>query len=118
MLHKLLKEESGAALGLAVIMIVLIGVMGAGLLTFVMTDLNAVVEVNQGQKALETAEAGVQAARWELLTDATADATTNGYDGNNSNGNSSWSALTAVFTSTGPPLRSRSDRTIRRHPEA
>jgi hypothetical protein len=38
--------ESGVALGLAVIMILLIGVMGAGLLTFVWSDLETVVEVN------------------------------------------------------------------------
>ncbi len=93
MLRRLLKEESGVALGLAVIMIVLIGVMGAGLLTFVMTDLNAVVEVNQGQKALEAAEAGVQAARRELISDATANATTNKYDSNTGNGDSSWSPV-------------------------
>ena len=58
------------ALGLAVIMIVLIGVMGAGLLTFVRSDLEAVVEVNQGQRALSLADAGVQAARRQLRSDA------------------------------------------------
>lgn len=92
-LKRLLKDEAGVALGLAIIMIVLIGMMGAGLLTFVMADLNAVVEVNQGQKALETADAGVQAARRQLLSDATANATTNVYDNNTGNGNSPWSAV-------------------------
>jgi hypothetical protein len=71
MFTRFLKDESGMALALAVIMIVLIGVMGAGLLVFVRNDLQAVVEVNQGQRAFETAEAGVQAARRQLLTDAT-----------------------------------------------
>src|SRR5215210_3025551 len=71
MIRRLVKDESGVALGLAIIMIVLIGVMGAGLLVFVRNDLNALVEVNQGQKAVEAADAGVQAARRQLLSDAT-----------------------------------------------
>ena len=93
MARRLVRDESGVALGLAVIMIVLIGVMGAGLLTFVSNDLNAVVEVNQGQKALEAADAGVQAARRQLLSDATANATMNIYDSSTSNGDSSWSPV-------------------------
>lgn len=93
MVRRLVKDESGVALGLAIIMIVLIGVMGAGLLTFVSNDLNAVVEVNQGQKALESADAGVQAARRQLLSDATANATMNIYDSSTSNGDSSWSPV-------------------------
>ena len=48
----------------------LIGVMGAGLLTFVQSDLEAVVEVNQGQRALSLADAGVQAAKRQLRSDA------------------------------------------------
>lgn len=91
MVQRLVKDESGVALGLAIIMIVLIGVMGAGLLVFVRNDLLAVVEVNQGQKALESADAGVQAARRQLLSDATANATTNIYDTSTSNGDSPWS---------------------------
>lgn len=67
MFRRLTKEEVGVALPLAVIMIVLIGVMGAGLLTFVRNDLEAVVEVNQGQLALETADAGVKAAKNQLI---------------------------------------------------
>jgi hypothetical protein len=70
MLERLGRNESGVALGLAVIMVVLIGVMGAGLLTFVRSDLEAVVEVNQGQRALSLADAGVQAARRQLRSDA------------------------------------------------
>lgn len=65
-----LRDESGVALGLAVVMVVLIGVMGAGLLTFVQSDLEAVVEVNAGQRALSLADAGVQAARRQLRSDA------------------------------------------------
>jgi hypothetical protein len=65
----LAKDESGMTMGLAVIMIVLIGVMGGGLLTFVQRDLNAVVEVNKGQKAFELADAGVQLARQHIKRD-------------------------------------------------
>lgn len=67
MFRRLVREESGMTMGLVVIMVVLIGVMGAGLLTFVTTDLSAVVEQNQGQKALEKADAGIRAARMEIL---------------------------------------------------
>lgn len=75
------------------VMIVLIGVMGGGLLVFVRNDLEAVVEVNQGQRALEAADAGVQAARRQLLSDATANDTTNIYDNNDANGDSPWSPV-------------------------
>lgn len=68
MVKKLIRDESGIALGLAVIMIVLIGVMGAGLLVFVRNDLEAVIEVNNGQKALDIADSGVQVARQQILS--------------------------------------------------
>ncbi len=67
MFRRLIREEQGVALGLAIVVVVLIGVMGAGLLVFVSSDLEAVVEVNQGQVAFETADAGVKAARRHLL---------------------------------------------------
>jgi hypothetical protein len=67
MLRWILKEQSGIALALAIIMIVLIGVLGAGLLAFVQRDLEAVIKVNQGQRAFEIAEAGVQVAKQQLL---------------------------------------------------
>jgi hypothetical protein len=57
------------ALGLAIIVVVLVGVMGAGLLTFVATDLQAVVEVNRGEQAFELAEAGVEVAKAHLAND-------------------------------------------------
>jgi hypothetical protein len=69
MFERFLKDESGVALGLAVIMIVLIGVMGAGLLVFVRNDLEAVVEVNQGQRATDIADAGLHAARQQIMGD-------------------------------------------------
>lgn len=68
MIKRFIDDESGVALGLAVIMIVLIGVMGAGLLVFVRNDLETVIEVNQGQQAINMADAGVQAAKNHLLT--------------------------------------------------
>lgn len=70
MLRFLARDESGMTMGLVIIMIVLIGVMGAGLLTFVQRDLETVVEVNQDQKALELADVGVQEARRQLVTDS------------------------------------------------
>lgn len=78
MIRRLIEDESGMTMGLVVIMVVLIGVMGAGLLTFVSTDLNTVIEVNQGQKALEAADAGVQAAKRQVISDALA---RDNYDG-------------------------------------
>jgi hypothetical protein len=59
-------------MGLAVMVMVLIGVMGAGLLVFVRNDLETVVEVNQGQRAFDVAEAGVQVAKQQILSSKTA----------------------------------------------
>ncbi len=70
MLRRLIRDEVGMTMGLAVIMIVLIGVMGAGLLTFVQRDLGSVVENNKGQRAFELAEAGVQVAKEQLQDDS------------------------------------------------
>lgn len=69
-MHRLVRDESGIAMGLAVIVVVIVGVMGAGLLVFVRNDLEAVVEVNQGQRAFEMADAGVQAAKRQLNEDS------------------------------------------------
>jgi hypothetical protein len=63
---RLVREEAGMTMGLVVIMLVLIGVMGAGLLTFVQRDLEAVLAVNEGQQALAVADAGIEAARAQL----------------------------------------------------
>jgi hypothetical protein len=43
-----------------------IGVMGAGLLTPVVADLQATAESNRGQRAFEMAEAGIEVARAHL----------------------------------------------------
>lgn len=62
----LLREERGMALGLAIIVVVLVGVMASGLLTLVATDLRAVVEANRGEQAFELAEAGIEVAKAHL----------------------------------------------------
>ena len=85
MLRRLTRDQSGMVLPLAIMMVVLIGVMGAGLLTFVNTDLSTVIEVNRGQKAFDAADSGIQVARRQLLSDADPDH----YDSNGA-GNSSW----------------------------
>jgi hypothetical protein len=54
--------------------VVIIGVMGAGLLTFVGRDLNSVIEANRGQRALELADAGVAAAKRQLTRHCGGDA--------------------------------------------
>jgi Tfp pilus assembly protein PilX len=69
MIRRLQREERGMALGLAVIVVVIVGVMGAGLLTFVATDLEAVVAVNRGEQAFELAEAGIEVAKAHLAND-------------------------------------------------
>ena len=69
MIRHLPHEERGMALGLAIIVVVIVGVMGAGLLTFVATDLEAVVAVNRGEQAFELAEAGIEVAKAHLAND-------------------------------------------------
>jgi hypothetical protein len=65
-LRGLLRDESGMTMALAIMMILIMSVMGAGLLTFVTRDLNTVLEVNRGQRAFEAADAGVGAAGRQL----------------------------------------------------
>ncbi|BBL78614.1 hypothetical protein RxyAA322_04680 [Rubrobacter xylanophilus] len=65
----LLSDETGMTMGLAIMVMVLIGAMGAGLLLFVQRDLESVVETNRGQRALELADAGVQLAKQQLNRD-------------------------------------------------
>lgn len=67
--RRLLREERGVALALAVMLVVLIGVLGAGLLAVVITDLQATVEANKGQRAFEMAEAGVGVAGAHLASE-------------------------------------------------
>ena len=75
-MRRFVTDESGMTMGLAVIMILLLGVMGAGLLTFVSRDLNTVVEENRGQRAFEVADAGIGAAKRQLASGVTTEART------------------------------------------
>jgi Tfp pilus assembly protein PilX len=68
-IEQLPREERGMALGLAIIVVLVIGVMGAGLLTFVSTDLQAVVAANRGEQAFGLAEAGVEISKAHLAND-------------------------------------------------
>jgi Tfp pilus assembly protein PilX len=70
MIPRLFPEERGMALGLAIIVVLIVGVMGAGLLTFVAADLEAVVAVNRGEQAFELAEAGIEVAKAHLANDS------------------------------------------------
>ena len=67
--RRFVNDESGATMALAVIMIAVIGVMGAGLLAFATKDLETVVEENRGQAAFGVADAGIEAAKRQLKSD-------------------------------------------------
>lgn len=99
-----LRDEAGMTMGLVVITIVLIGVMGAGLLTFVSRDLESVVESNRGQRAQELADAGVDVAKRHL---AVGDAVPSSYDGTNTADNSAWydDSTPKVLTIEGEQVR-------------
>ena len=73
MVRRFLRDESGMTLGLAIMMVLLFSVMGAGLLTFVSRDLNTVIETNRGQWAFEVADAGIAAAERQLEPDCIED---------------------------------------------
>lgn len=110
MIQRLVRDESGMTMALAIMMIVLIGVMGAGLLAFVQSDLHSVIEVNKGQKALDIAESGVQAAKSHLRVDSFRQHyDTNGTKVNDCDaegprvGNDNWSKASASWTSNPHP---------------
>lgn len=105
MIRRLLREESGVVLPLAIIMIVLIAVMGAGLLTFVTTDLNAVVQVNQGQNAFDMADAGIKAAKKQL---SDTPSTTKYNDTNSSGDDVQWSSAKGGKNVSFPDISGRS----------
>lgn len=103
MFGRLLKEESGLALPLAIGVMVIVGVMGAGLLVFVNRDLEAVVEVNRGQKAFEIAEAGMAVAKQQQLSDIVrrhydGDITNDCFNGEIRATSSDWSPNTTVYS--------------------
>ncbi len=102
MSRNLIRDETGMAMGLTIIMVLLISVMGAGLLSFVMRDIDSVIETNKGQRALDIAEAGVQAAKSQLRVDSFRQH----YDTIRANdcnegprvGGQNWSKATEIFT--------------------
>jgi Tfp pilus assembly protein PilX len=69
MIARLIREERGMVLGLAIIVVVVIAVVGAGLLTLVSADLHAVLAINRGEQAFQMAEAGVEVAKAHLADD-------------------------------------------------
>ncbi len=88
MTRDLLRDETGITMVLAIMTVVIVGVMGAGLLTFAMRDLDSVVETNRGHTAQEMADAGLEAAKRQL---ARVDARPSQYDGDTDNGESDFS---------------------------
>lgn len=70
MMGRIFRDESGVALGLAVILVFLLGVLAAGLLAVVRSDLESVVSANRGQGAFGLADAGAQAGAAQLRSDA------------------------------------------------
>ena len=64
------RDESGVALGLAVILVVLMGVLAAGFLAVVRSDLLSTISANHGQRAFDLADAGSRAAAAHLRSDA------------------------------------------------
>ena len=73
MIRRTWPDESGVALGLAVIVVVLIGVLAAGLLAVVRGDLEGTIQTNRGQRAMHLADAGAQAAAAQLRAAANPD---------------------------------------------
>ena len=63
------RDESGVALALAVIVVVLVGVLAAGFLAVVRSDLLSTISANHGRRAFDLADAGAQAAAARLRSD-------------------------------------------------
>ncbi|WP_119066750.1 hypothetical protein [Rubrobacter indicoceani] len=62
-------DESGVALALAIIVMVVAGVMGAGLLLLVRNELEAGISSSNARRALYAADAGTQLAARHILSD-------------------------------------------------
>jgi hypothetical protein len=109
MIHRFARDESGMTMALAIMMVLLIGVMGVGLLTFVQNDIKSVIEANKGQRAFNIADAGVQAAKAHLRVDSFREH----YDTESANdclvgwriGNTNWSKDDESWTSVLNPGR-------------
>src|SRR5215210_6449082 len=104
MIRRFTRDEAGMTMAVTVLMVLLLGVMGAGLLTFVMSDSKSLIEVSKGQRAMDIAEAGVQAAKAHLRVDSFREH----YDTVRSNdcaegprtGGENWSKATDIYTDT------------------
>ena len=115
MSRKPIRDETGMAMGITLVMIVLISVMGAGLLTFVMRDIDSVIETNRGQRAMDMADAGVQAAKAHLRVDSFREH----YDTSRANdceegprvGGDNWSKATDIYTAANGSCVGLSTRT-------
>ncbi len=115
MIQRFVRDQSGMTMALSMMMILLIGVMGAGLLVFAQSDLNSVLQVNKGQSALDIADAGVQAAKGHLRVDSFRQH----YDTNRANdcaegprvGGDNWSKATDIYTDPDGKCEGPSTRT-------
>lgn len=61
--------ESGVALAMAIVVVVVAGVMGAGILLMVRGDLESTIAASDARRAYYAADAGVQLARRHLLSE-------------------------------------------------
>ena len=82
------RDESGVALALAVIVVVLVGVLAAGFLAVVRSDLLSTISANHGQRAFDLADGGAQVAAAQLRSDPNPEH----YDAN-APGNTEWAYL-------------------------
>jgi hypothetical protein len=96
-----LRDETGTTLGLTIMVVVVLGVLGAGLLVLVQSQLAATARSYGGQRALALADTGVQAAKRELLTAPHPGS----YDGENvgTRSESAWSYASPPATCGRPP---------------
>ena len=99
MIQRPWRDESGMALALAVIVVVLVGVLAAGFLAVVRGDLLSTISANHGQRALDLADAGVQAAATRLRSDPNPEH----YDADPS-GNTGWAYVTPDASRPGKTL--------------
>ncbi len=99
MILRLRRDESGVALALAVIVVVLVGVLAAGFLAVVRSDLLSTISANQGQRAFDLADAGAQVAAAQLRSNPNP----GHYDASTSD-NTDWSYVLPDGVPTGKTL--------------
>lgn len=64
--RRLLEDQQGIALPVAIFVMVIVMTMGAGLLIYVTRDLQTAAEANRGQQAFGVAEAGIEVGKREI----------------------------------------------------